>query len=121
MSLPSKQHENGSMQSAKLYILDNLEQPLTIARIAKHICQSESSLKRKFKSAYDISVGRFIQRSRIMKAKALLDTQRYNVTQVAYEVGYSNVSHFSRVFKDYVHRSPGEYLKTNIRNYSDAA
>jgi len=111
MSLPTKQYENESMQSAKVYILNNLEQPPTIAQIAKHVCQSESSLKRKFKSVYDISVGQFIQYSRIMKAKELLDTKEYNVTQVAYEIGYSNVSHFSKTFKKHVNYNPGEYLK----------
>jgi len=104
-------NEKETMQLAKVYILNNLEHPPTIAQIAKHICQSESSLKRKFKSAYDISVGQFIQYSRIMRAKELLDTQQYNVTQVAYAVGYSNISHFSKAFRKYTNFNPGEYLK----------
>lgn len=121
MSLFTKQYEHEIMQSAKLYILNNLEQPLTIALIAQHICQSESSLKRKFRAAYDTPVYQFIQHSRIIKAKELLDTRQYIVTQVAYEVGYSNISHFSKAFKKYIGCSPGEYLRMNNRNYADAA
>jgi len=121
MFLFTKQYEDEAMQAAKVYILDNLEQPPTIAQIAKHICQSKSSLKRKFKSTYGIPVYQFIQYSRIMKARDLLDTQQYSVTEVAYEVGYSNISHFSKAFKKYMNQSPREYLKMNIRNYSDAA
>jgi len=111
MSLLTKQYENEAMQSAKIYILNNLEQPPTIAQIAKHICHSESSLKRKFKSAYGIPVYQFIQHSRIMKAKDLLDTQQYSVTEVAYEVGYSNISHFSKTFKKYMNCNPGDYIR----------
>ena len=111
MFLSTKHYENEAMQLAKMYILNNLEQPPTIAQIAKHICQSESSLKRKFKSAYGVPVYQFIQYSRIMKAKELLDTKRYSVTQVAYEIGYSNISHFSKTFKKYTDMNPGEYLK----------
>lgn len=113
MSLSINQHENEAMELAKTYILNNLEQAPTIAQIAKHICQSESSLKRKFKSAYGIPVYQFIQYSRAMKAKELLDTERYNVTQAAYEVGYSNISHFSKAFRKYTNFNPGEYLKNS--------
>jgi len=116
MPLSSKQYEHDAIQLARLYILNNLEQRLTIALIAQHICQSESSLKRKFKAAYDTPVYQFIQHSRIIKAKELLDTRQYIVTQVAYEVGYSNISHFAKAFKKYIGCSPGEYLKMNIRN-----
>jgi len=120
MSFPAKQYEHEAIQLAKMYILNNLEQPLTIAQVAKHICQSESSLKRKFKSAHGIPVYQFIQYSRVMKAKDLLDTKQYSVTQVAYEVGYSNISHFSKAFKKYINHSPGEYLKIIYQNVSDS-
>jgi len=62
MSLSYKQYEYETMQLAKVYILNNLEQPPTIAQIARYVCQSESSLKRKFKSVYGISVYQFIQK-----------------------------------------------------------
>jgi len=121
MSLSAKQYEHETMQLAKVYILNNLEQPPTIAQIARHVCLSKSSLKRKFRATYDTPVYQFIQYSRIMKAKELLDTQQYSVTQVAYEVGYSNISHFSKAFKKYVGCNPREYLRMNNRNYFDAA
>jgi len=112
MLSPSQSYESEDMLLAKMYILNNLEYPPTIAKIAKHVCQSESSLKRKFKSTYGVPVYHFIQHSRIMKAKDLLETQQYNVTEVAYQIGYTNTSHFSKAFKKFIGMNPREYLRS---------
>ncbi len=101
-----------AMVLAKAYIQANLEKPPRIQEIAKHICQSESSFKRNFKSTYGLSVYQFIQYARVQKAKQLLDTGRYNVRQVAYQIGYANPSHFSKAFRKYIHFNPKEYLQS---------
>ena len=111
MSSLTKNYECKEMRLARMYILENLDQRLTISQIAKYVCQSESSLKRKFKATYDSPVNQFIRYSRVMKAKDLLDTREYNVTQVALEVGYSNSSHFSNTFKKYMGCNPGDYMR----------
>ncbi len=112
---PSKdQPEHEEMEIAKRYILVNLSQPPNIAEIARHIYQSESSLKRKFKSVYGVPVYQFIQHSRIMKAKELLDSRQYNVKETAFKVGYSNASHFSKAFKKYVGVNPKRYLSIPV-------
>jgi transcriptional regulator GlxA family with amidase domain len=48
---------------------------------------------------------------RLNKAKALLDDGIMNVTEVAYAVGYSSLSHFAKSFKDYHGAAPGNYLR----------
>lgn len=111
----SGSHSN-AMQRAQIYILNNLEQPLTIAQIAKHLYQSESTLKRKFKAAFDTSIYQFIQAARVQKAQSILDTGNFTIHQTAYKVGYTNASHFSRAFKKHVGCNPREYLKSSIVN-----
>lgn len=104
-------NDSSSMILAKDYILRNLNQPLTIAQIARFICQSESSLKRNFKTAHGLTIYQFIQSSRIWKAKELFDKGNYSVKQVAHQIGYSNISHFSKAFKKHLSHTPSEYLK----------
>lgn len=105
-----KRKESNAMKLAKQYIQNNLENPPTINTISKVIYQSESTLKRNFKSTYGYSVYQFIQYSRVMKAKTLLDTGNYSIKQVAYQVGYSNPSHFSKAFKKHTFFLPSEYM-----------
>lgn len=105
-----KRQESNAMKLAKQYIQNNLENPPTINTISKIIYQSESTLKRNFKSTYGYSVYQFIQYSRMMKAKTLLDTGNYTIKQVAYQVGYSNPSHFSKAFKKHTFFLPSEYM-----------
>ena len=102
--------ESEAMKLTKKYIQDNLENPPTLNEISRFICQSESSLKRNFKATYGYSVYQFIQYSRVVKAKNLLDTGQYNIKQVAYQVGYSNTSHFSKAFKKHINVLPSLYI-----------
>ena len=106
---------SSAMVLAKDYILRNLDKPLTIAQIARFICQSESSLKRNFKTAHGLTIYQFIQSSRIWKAKELFDTGNYNVKQVAHQIGYSNISHFSKAFKKHLSHTPSVYLKRSAK------
>ena len=101
---------NEAMRLAKQYIQNNLEAPPSISDISKITFQSESSLKRNFKAAYGYSIYQFIQYSRVMKAKTLLETGKYNIKQVAYKVGYSNASHFSSAFKKHISVLPSVYI-----------
>jgi AraC-type DNA-binding domain-containing proteins len=106
---PNNKHS--AMLMAKKYILENLEKPLTIAQIAQFVCQSESTLKRNFKNVHGTTIYQFIQSSRIWKAKALFDKGNFNVKHVAHQIGYSNVSHFSKAYKKHLSYTPAEYLK----------
>ena len=99
------------MQTAKAYILNNLDQPITIARIAGTIHQSKSSLKRKFIATYGYTVYEFIQYERIKKATILFRTGDYKITEAANAVGYTNIFHFSKAFCKHVGCKPKEYLK----------
>ncbi|MCB1668631.1 MAG: helix-turn-helix transcriptional regulator [Pseudomonadales bacterium] len=53
---------------------------------------------------------RFIVNRRIARAKELLGSQRWSVTEVAYQLGFSSASHFSATFKTITGITPKQYL-----------
>jgi AraC-like DNA-binding protein len=50
-----------------------------------------------------------VSRLRIEKAKALLLNPNLRISEIAYEVGFQSLTHFNRVFKRILGRSPTEY------------
>ncbi|WP_225761817.1 GlxA family transcriptional regulator [Acinetobacter sp. Marseille-P8610] len=89
----------------------NFSQENRIADLAKQFNFSERNLKRRFQLATQISPNQYLQQVRVDKAKKLLLTSEMNVQQIAYLVGYENVSFFIRVFKKITGCAPSQWLK----------
>ncbi len=94
------------VEKAKSLLLDNIATPLTISALSSQVGMSESSLKRAFHDIHGVSIFTFFQTRRLEQARALLVRGDMNVTEVAFSVGYSNHSHFSRAFKRQYGESP---------------
>ena len=71
---------------------------------------SRAQLHRKMKEMTGLSISEFIRNIRLEQAVRLLKEQKINVTQVAYTVGFSNLAHFSTVFRKQFGVSPTEYV-----------
>ncbi|MFR9677889.1 MULTISPECIES: GlxA family transcriptional regulator [Acinetobacter] len=89
----------------------NFPQENRIADLAKQFNFSERNLKRRFQLATQISPNQYLQQVRVDKAKKLLLTTEMNVQQIAYAVGYENVSFFIRVFNRIAGVTPRQWLK----------
>ena len=72
---------------------------------------SRAQLHRKMKEMTGLPVSEFIRNIRLEQAVRLLKEQKINVTQVAYTVGFSNLAHFSTVFRKQFGVSPTEYME----------
>lgn len=82
-----------------------------IADLAQQFNFSERNLKRRFQLATQISPNQYLQQVRVDKAKKLLLTTDMNIHQIAYEVGYENVSFFIRIFKKVTACTPTQWVK----------
>lgn len=89
----------------------NFSQENRIADLAKQFNFSERNLKRRFQLATQISPNQYLQQVRVDKAKKLLLTTDMNIQQIAYEVGYENVSFFIRIFKKVTACTPTQWVK----------
>ena len=72
---------------------------------------SRAQLHRKMKEMTGISTSEFIRNIRLEQAARLLKEQKINVTQVAYTVGFSNLAHFSTIFRRHFGVAPSEYAE----------
>ena len=71
---------------------------------------SRAQLHRKMKEITGLSTSEFIRNIRLEQAARLLREQKINVTQVAYTVGFSNLAHFSTIFRKHFGVAPSEYV-----------
>jgi signal transduction histidine kinase/DNA-binding response OmpR family regulator/ligand-binding sensor domain-containing protein len=86
------------------------DEQLSVESLADEIGLSRSQLFRKISALTGVSVNELIRTFRLQRAAQLLEQKWAPVTQVAYEVGYSNLSYFSKAFKEKYGVSPSEYL-----------
>lgn len=86
---------------------------LTNEKIAKSANISAVYMQKEFKKYLNISPHKYLCEIRIKRAKLLLSTTNYSVTEVAYMIGFSSVYDFSRTFKKSTGLSPFNYKKSN--------
>ncbi len=82
---------------------------LTVAEYARLADRSASSFKREFQDHYKTTPGRWLTQKRLQQAKLLLKTSKKNISEIALDSGFENLSHFSRVFKEKFGASPLQY------------
>lgn len=91
------------------YIQHHLSEPITAEKIARELYLSRPYLSRKFIKETGESLTDFILKEKTEEAKRLLRYSDKSLTAIGNYLGFSSQSHFSRVFKKYAGRTPGEY------------
>jgi len=84
---------------ARELLLEDLATPPTIAGLARGVLMSESQLKGSFREVFGVSIYQYFQNARMEKAKELLAVSGRTVKEVGYELGFTNIGHFSRLFE----------------------
>ena len=97
------------------YLVENLNEPeLNSDKIARYFGLSRSQLYRKIRSLTDVSLVEMLQKIRCERAISILWEQRMSVCDVAYTVGFSSPSYFSKTFKRHFGISPSELISKVI-------
>ena len=74
-------------------------------------------LSREFSKYFDnLSFGDYIRKMRIEKAITLIETTSYSLTEIAYLTGFSDQSHFNRIFKKQTGENPSAYKKNILKS-----
>jgi AraC-like DNA-binding protein len=99
-------------QELKDLIQDHIDTNLSLKELSKDLSINPSYLSREFSKHFDnLSFGEYIRKQRIEKATELMATPTYSLTEIAYLTGFSDQSHFTRIFKKHAGISPSEYRK----------
>ncbi len=99
------------LYQVKERLLDNLEEAPSIAELAKFSGVSETKLKTIFKQAFGKTIFQYFQNFRMQEAARLLSEERLSVSEVGYQLGFSNLGHFSKVFEEVIGVKPKRYSK----------
>lgn len=101
--------EIAKIEALRQRIQFNLADQYKIPELAKNLSMSESKLTRLFFSVYGTSIHRYIQDQRLEKAAVLIAGRTMNVSEAALHCGYSNMSWFSKAFKEKFGVSPKSF------------
>jgi AraC-like DNA-binding protein len=97
-------------------IQDHMDTNLSLQEASKELKINPSYLSRAFRKYFnDLSFGEYVRKLRIEKAIQLLSDPIYSLSDIAYLTGFSDQSHFSRIFKKHIGKSPSTYRKTLIK------
>ncbi|NRF38174.1 chromate resistance protein ChrB domain-containing protein [Pedobacter foliorum] len=86
---------------------------LTLTNISNNLNINPTYLSREFSKYFDdLSFGEYIRKLRINKAITYMTTSDYSLSEIAYLTGFSDQSHFTRIFKLETGLKPSQYRKT---------
>lgn len=97
------------IQASIDYISEYYSQKIDIGTLAETAGYSESYYRRQFTKIYGIAPNEYINRLRIEKAKDMLKSSFYTISEVSYHCGFLNQYYFSRVFKKFTGVSPKNF------------
>tara|TARA_R110002033_G_scaffold37974_1_gene77164 strand:+ start:14799 stop:15644 length:846 start_codon:yes stop_codon:yes gene_type:complete len=97
-------------------IQNHLYSNTSMEDLAKLVNMSLSSFKRAFQTQFSMPPGEYFLTSKINKAKSLLISTSLGISDIAFEIGYSDPSYFTRVFKAKTEVTPTQYRKQNKMN-----
>lgn len=104
----TKTKENAFKQQIERYISEHIGE-VDVNDLAKHLKFDSNQLYRRIKKEYDLSPQYLIRELRLRMAASLLKTTKDYVSVIAYEVGFSNLSYFTRCFKEKYGVTPNQY------------
>lgn len=109
------QQEDAFITELQGILLEHLsEEAFGIPELCRAIGMSRTQLHNKIKSLTGKSTSHYIRAIRIHKAKELLASHpEFNITEVAFEIGFSNLKYFSKIFTEETGSSPSQYRKNN--------
>jgi len=93
---------------AMQYIQRHYAQNLTIDGLARSVCLSKSHFLHLFSKQVGISPLVYLNRYRINQAMGMLKNSKMSISQIANQCGFFNITHFNRLFKRYVGKTPTE-------------
>lgn len=100
-----------AIYQVKEQMLEQLSKPPLIQELAIEAGMSPTKLKRLFKQIFGNSIFSYYQEFRMKEAARLLKEEKLSVSDVGYQMGFTNLSHFSRTFEEHMGMKPKRYSR----------
>lgn len=110
------------VKDLKEIIQDQIDAQFTfdLKKISSDLELNPSYLSREFSKYFeDLNFGDYVRKLRIEKAINLIQNSTYTLTEIAYMTGFSDQSHFTRIFKLHTGKNPSAYKKSALKSNAD--
>jgi len=94
------------------YMEQHVDDNVTLEQICKQFNLSKSHAITLFREKTEQSIMKYFKNLKIAKAKQMIREEKYNFSQIASLLNYSNIHNFSRHFKSTTNMSPSDYAKS---------
>jgi two-component system, response regulator YesN len=101
-----------NVRRAIIFMRENFTEDITLADVARAAALSKFHFSRLFHQETGLPLHEYLHELRVSRAKALLGNRHLRITEVAYAIGFNDLSHFDRVFSRIVGQSPSEYRRS---------
>jgi len=93
----------------RIFLDENLENPITLSDMVGHFHYSERHLNRIFQTVNQVSIGQYLRQQRVDLSKQWLETTDRSIKDIAFSLGYSNPGQFCRYFRIQTNLTPSQY------------
>ena len=114
-SLELQTQDNNKINLVFNYVKDHFQDPILLDDVSKLVSMTTPSFCRYFKKITNKTFTTFVNEYRLVHASKLLAEKPMSITEICFESGFNNFSHFNKLFKAYTGDSASQY-RQKLRN-----
>jgi YesN/AraC family two-component response regulator len=111
LAIETQVSDNDRIRKVYKYVNDHFKDPISLEQVASLINLTEPAFCRYFKKITKKTFVNFLNEFRIVHACKLIAEEHHTITEVCYECGFNNFSHFAKNFKKITGKTPTSYRK----------
>ncbi|RAV27504.1 AraC family transcriptional regulator [Sinomicrobium soli] len=108
-SLETDIQDNQRINTVFNFVKDNYQRALSLDEVAALVNMTVPSFCRYFKKISNKTFTKFVNEYRLVHASKLLAEKPMSITEICFECGFNNFSHFNKSFREFTGKSPSEY------------
>ena len=112
LMLAHEHAEAPAVERARHHIHEHSGDELSLGAVARVVNMSASYFSEKFKQATGMNFVEYVARTRIEKARNLLQNPNLRISEIAFDVGFQSLSQFNRAFKNVTGKAPTAYRQS---------
>lgn len=110
-------YDKNAIYKAKEILIQNIQNPPSIVKLAKLVNLNEIKLKKGFKEIFDTSPYKLLLKYKMNQAKQMLESGEYNINEIAQVSGYKFANNFTNAFYKEFTVLPKDIIKTRKYYY----
>ncbi|GEP49417.1 AraC family transcriptional regulator [Flavobacterium noncentrifugens] len=115
-SMETRVEDNSRINGVFNFVKDHFQEPIALETAANLVSMTVPSFCRYFKKITNKTFTKFVNEYRLVHASKLLAEKPMSITDICYESGFNNFSHFNKSFKEFTGKSASEYRNAH-RNF----